>query len=222
ATSITSANAKLSKDLVKLPAGFLSAAVGGELRHENYDLNPAAANRAFLVAGFGAAGVPIAAARNVSSAYLEADAPLFKEMPLLKSFDLDAAVRYDKSQRVGSTVNPKASIRWQPFQNLLLRAAAGSGYRAPTLVELYQPQGHGITTNGSRDLIRCPVGTSGIIDCSTQFVTNTGGSPTLQPEKSLSTSAGVTYEPTKNYSLSIDYWRISITDIIRNALSTAT
>src|SRR5581483_2075787 len=97
-----------------------------------------------------------------------------------------------------------------------------SGYRAPTLVELYQPQGHGITTNGSRDLIRCPSGTAGIIDCSTQFVTNTGGSPTLQPEKSLSTSAGVTYEPTKNYSLSIDYWRISITDIIRASLSTAT
>jgi iron complex outermembrane receptor protein len=68
ATSITSANAKVSHDLFKLPAGPVAAALGAELRHENYDLNPAAANRAFLVSGFGAAGVPIAAARNVSSA----------------------------------------------------------------------------------------------------------------------------------------------------------
>ena len=175
ATSITSANAKVSRDVFRLPAGMVTAAVGGELRHENYDLDPSAANRAFLVAGFGAAGVPIAASRNVESAYLETDVPILKDLTLAKSLEADAAVRYDKYQRIGNTTNPKGSIRWQPFQNLLLRGSAGSGYRAPTLVELYQPQGHGITTNGSRDLIRCPSGTAGIIDCSTQFVTNTGG-----------------------------------------------
>jgi iron complex outermembrane recepter protein len=221
ATSVTSANAKVSRELFKVPAGMVSAALGGELRHENYDVNPAAANRNFLVAGFGGAGVPIAAARNVSAAYLEADVPLVKDVTLLKAVEVDAAVRYDKYERVGNTTNPKASLRWQPFQNLLLRGAAGSGYRAPTLLELFQPLAHGITTNGSRDLIRCPPGTSGIQDCSNQFVTNTGGNPNLQPEKSLSTSGGLTYEPTKNYSLSIDYWRISVTDIIRQALSTA-
>ncbi len=215
-TSITSIDAKASRDVYKLPAGMMSLAVGAELRSEKLDINPSDANKQFLVSGFGAAGVPVNATRRVGSTYAELG------IPILHGLDADAAVRYDNYQNVGNTVNPKASLRWQPIEPVLMRGSIGTGFRAPTLVDLYQPAARGITSNGSRDLVRCPIGTSGLIDCSTQFVTLGGGNPALHPEKSKSTTFGVVFEPIKNYSAGVDFFHISVKDVIRTGLSTAT
>ncbi len=220
--SVKGADIKASREVFKLPAGMVSVAVGGELRKETYDFSPSEASRNFLVAGFGAAGVGASGSRKVQSVYAETNVPVLKDIRAFKSLEIDAAVRFDSYQKVGNTTNPKGSIRWELFDGLLLRASAGSGFRAPTLNNLYSPATHGITTNGSRALIRCPVGTSGIQDCSTQFVTNGGGSRNLKPEKSLSESAGLAWEPTKNYSLGIDFFRISVSDLISTAFGSAT
>ena len=215
-SSITGVDAKASREVYRLPAGMMSLAVGTELRNEKLDIAPSDANRQFLVLGFGAAGVPISATRKVASTYAELNAPL------LKGVEADIAVRYDKYQRVGSTVNPKASLRWQPVDTLLMRGSVGSGFRAPTLVDLYSPEARGITANGSRDLARCPPGTTGLVDCSTQFVTIGGGNPALKPEKSKSATLGLLFEPTKNYSIGFDYFLTEVNDVIRTGLSTAT
>ena len=215
-SSITGVDAKASREIYQLPAGMLSLALGAEFRNEKLDIAPGDANRQFLVLGFGAAGVPISATRKVASTYAELNAPL------LKGLEADIAVRYDKYQGVGSTVNPKASLRWQPVDTVLMRASVGSGFRAPTLVDQYSPEARGITSNGSRDLVRCPQGTTGQLDCSTQFVTIGGGNPALQPEKSKSATLGLLFEPTKNYSIGIDYFLTEVTDVIRTGLSTAT
>ncbi len=215
-TTLEGVNGKATRELFRLPAGMINFAIGGEYRREKLDIDPSAANRNFQVSGFGAAGVPTSASRWVGSAYSEVS------VPVIRKLELDGAVRYDAYKRTGETTNPKASLRYQPFQQLLLRGAIGTGFRSPTLFDQFQPQARGITTNGSRDLVRCPPGTTGIIDCSTQFVTLGGGNPNLQPEKSLSKSVGVTFEPLKNYSLTVDYFRIEIKDIIRTGVSTAT
>lgn len=215
-TSIASVDAKASRDLYKLPAGMVSLAIGAEFRQEKLDIVPSAANQQFLVLGFGAPGVPLSAQRKVASTYAEVN------VPIVKGLEGDVAVRYDKYQNVGSTVNPKGSLRWQPIEAVLLRAAAGTGFRAPTLVDQYSPPARGITTNGSRDLVRCPAGTTGLVDCSTQFVTIGGGNSGLSPEKSKSATLGVLLEPTKNFSVGVDYFRTEVTDIIRTGLSTAT
>ncbi len=212
-TSITSVDAKASRDLYALPAGMVSLALGAEARKETLDIAPSDANRQFLVSGFGSAGVPINASRNVTSAYAEVN------VPILKTLEADAAIRYDNYQRVGSTVNPKASIRWQPVAQLLVRASVGSGFRAPTLTDLYSPQSNGITTNGQRDRVRCPVVDPSNIDCSTQYVTVGGGNPALEPEKSQSTTLGFVYEPTKNYSMGLDFFRVTVKDVIRTGLT---
>ena len=103
-----------------------------------------------------------------------------------------------------------------------MRASFGTGFRAPTLVDLYQPEARGITTNGSRDLVRCPIGVTGIVDCSTQFVTIGGGNPALKPEKSRSKTLGFVYEPTKDYSIGVDTFLVQVKDVIRVGLTTAT
>lgn len=215
-SSITGVDAKASREIYQLPAGMMSLALGAEFRDEKLDIAPSDANKQFLVLGFGAAGVPISATRKIASTYAELN------VPLLKGLEADLAVRYDKYQGVGSTVNPKASLRWQPVDAVLMRASVGSGFRAPTLVDQYSPEARGITSNGSRDLVRCPQGTTGLIDCSTQFVTIGGGNAALKPEKSTSATLGLLFEPTKNYSIGIDYFLTEVNDIIRTGLSTAT
>ena len=215
-TSVTGASATASRDLFQMPAGMASVAVGGEVRREKLDIIPSEANKQFLIAGFGAPGVPLSATRDVESAFTELN------VPVLKTLEANVAVRYDNYQRVGSTVNPKASIKWQPVPQFLVRASTGTGFRAPTLVDLYSPEARGITTNGSRDLVRCPQGTTGLLDCSTQFVTLGGGNPNLKPEKSRSTTLGFVFEPTRDVSIGIDAYQIQVTDIIRTGLSTAT
>ena len=215
-TKVTGVDLKASRELVMLPAGALSVAAGAEFRREQLDLEPSDANRRFLISGFGAPGVPVAAARNIESAYAELS------VPVVKGVELDAAGRYDNYEHVGKTFNPKGSIRVQPIEQLLFRASYGKGFRAPTLVDLYQPAALGISTNGSRDLIRCPIGASGIIDCSTQFVTIGGGNPALKPEKSKSESLGVVFEPTRDYSLGANVFYVQVKDTIRTGLSVAT
>ena len=215
-TSISSLDAKATREVLRLPAGMLSLALGGELRKEKMDLNPSAANRNFEVAGFGAPGVPVSATRNVESAFAEVN------VPILKNLEANAAIRYDNYQRVGSSVTPKASIRWQPSEVILFRAAYGKGFRAPTLLDLYQPEARGITTNGQRDRIRCPVVVATIQDCSNQFVTIGGGNPLLKPEKSKSTTVGFLIEPNKDLSVGIDAFFITLKDVIRTGVPIAT
>ena len=215
-TTVSSIDLKASRELFKLQHGAVSLALGAEWRKEELDIKPSQANREFRISGFGAAGVPVVAERDVQSAFVEVNVPLAKKL------ELNAAVRYDRYEGVGSTTNPKASLRWQPMDTLLVRASVGSGFRAPTLVDLYQPEARGITTNGQRDLIRCPIGTSGIIDCSTQFVTIGGGNPALKPEKSTSATVGFLFEPTKDFSAGIDFFNVEITDIIRTGIPAAT
>ena len=216
-TSVTSFDAKGSRELFQLPAGAVNLALGGEVRKEKLDLAPSQTNKNFLVAGFGGAGVPLNADRDVRSAYAEVS------IPIIKSLEANAAVRYDNYQRVGTTTNPKASIRWQPTEAVLLRAAVGTGFRAPTLVDLYSPVSFGITTNGQRDLLRCPLGgPTTDIDCSNQFVTINGGNAELKPEKSRSTTLGVLFEPSKAFSIGIDSFRIDLRDVIRTGVPVST
>ena len=216
-TSVTTIDAKGSRELFQLPAGAVNLAIGGEIRKEKLDLAPSQTNKDFLVAGFGGAGVALNADRDVKSAYAEIS------VPILKGLDANVAVRYDDYQRVGSTTNPKASIRWQPVDALLLRAAVGTGFRAPTLVDLYSPVAFGITTNGQRDLVRCPAGgPTTDIDCSNQFVTINGGNAALKPEKSKSTTLGLVFEPNKEFSIGVDSFRINLKDVIRTGVPVAT
>ena len=214
-TSLASVDAKATRELFQLPAGMVNLAVGGEVRKEKLELAPSDANKLFLVSGFGSASVPITASRNVESAFAEVTAPI------VKTLDGDVAVRYDNYQRVGSSVNPKVSLRWQPSSALVIRASYGTGFRAPTLNDLYLPPANGIT-GPSQDKIRCPNVSSGLIDCTQQFVTLAGGNPSLKPEKSKSQTLGFVFQPSNDFAMSVDGFIIGLKDVIRTSYSVAT
>src|ERR1700722_422995 len=122
-TTVTSLNGTASRAFFALPAGNVTGAVGVEVRRETFDYNPAAELQTGDVTGEGGNVEPESASRSVESAFFETNAPL------AHGLDVDAAVRWDHYQAIGSTVNPKGSIKWQPEDCVLIRTSAGTGLR---------------------------------------------------------------------------------------------
>jgi len=191
-----------SKEVWNLPAGPLAIALGGEARRERLDNQFAS----FITSGElgGLASQPVAATRNVGSLFVESI------VPIVKTVEAQLAARYDHYSDFGGTTNPKVALRWQPLPTLLLRSSWGTGFRAPTLYDVYTPQ-QAFTVDifpPPDDPVRCPV-TGSPQDCNVFFPTATGGNPNLQPEKSEQFNAGVVWEPVKGLSLALDYWKIN-------------
>jgi iron complex outermembrane receptor protein len=216
-TSLTSLNGRISRDLASLPAGPLSGAVGGEVRRETFEFDPAQAIQTGDIAGQGGNQLPESVSRNVESAFVEFNAYA------LKSLQVDAAVRFDNYQGTGNTVNPKGSLRWQPVPWLLLRGSAGTGFRAPSLTDLYAAQATSVTANGTRDWLKCPTFDANNPACAFQFTTVTGGNPHLTPEKSQSYTLGAVFQPTRDLSVDVDsFWIFLKNQIVVGGLSYAT
>lgn len=214
-TSLTSLSGKAAGDIAMLPGGPLSVAAGAEARRETYELDPTT----FLVqgdlTGYGGNFVPVDRSRNVYAVFAEANA---RVMP---SLELNGALRYDRYGGVGSSTTPKLGIRWSPAKEVLVRASAGKGFRAPSLLDLHAPQTTGVTPPGLNDPLRCPT-TASSLDCGTQFPVTFGGNPNLSPEKSTNLTAGIVLEPTANSSIAIDYFNISLKNTISQGIPAAT
>ena len=208
-TSTTSVDFKASREILQMRAGPLGVAAGGELREEKFTFDPSPSYQIGDVAGFGGNILGVDKKRNVASVYSEVAVPVFK------SFEADAGIRFDHYEVIGNTTNPKISFRWNPTTEFLMRGSYGSGFRAPSLTDLYTAQATSVTANGTRDPIRCPNVTTGAPgDCNNQFPTITGGNPNLKPEKSRSGTLGIVFEPNRTVSLGVDAFWITIKDQI--------
>jgi len=107
------------------------------------------------------------------------------------------------------------------MKELLVRGSVGTGYRAPTLYENLRPQTTGNNTNANwSDELRCPNGVpiNNTVDtsteCAVQLSTSLEGNKNLKPEKSKQYSLGIVFSPSANFSASVDYWDLSISDAI--------
>jgi iron complex outermembrane receptor protein len=157
--------------------------------------------------------------RNVSAVYTELS------IPLTKTLDATAAVRYDKYSDFGNTTNPKFGLRYQPMKELLLRTSYSTGFRAPSLYELNATPAY-TNTGTLDDPVNCPggnpiAGKSRALNCDVQFQRLTGGNISLQPEKSKSLTVGIVLEPTSDLSIGADFWWIRLKNQIA-ALSETT
>ncbi|HSV17345.1 MAG TPA: TonB-dependent receptor [Casimicrobiaceae bacterium] len=206
---------KASAEIYKMPAGPLGFAVGFEARKETLEQssNPALAEGD--VSGYGGNFLPISADRRDESLFAEFN------IPIVKTVEVNAAVRYDHYSDFGNTTNPKLSVRWQPVQQLLLRGSWGTGFIAPTLTQLFGQQTSGLTQAGISDPVRCPVtqGTAiGQLDCDTQFTLLFGGNPALAPEKANQWQVGFVLEPSQYFSIGIDYFNIDLKNLFVNGI----
>ncbi len=206
---VYSADARASRELGDwLHAGRPAAlALGTEVRHENFQEvgNPGFDQQVISSTGFDPA-TNNRGQRSVYAVYAEFD------LPVIKSLDVTAALRYDKYSDFGSTTNPKGSFRFQPVPQFLLRGSAETGFRAPSLFELHSPTTYTNTANNHDDPVRCPGGTpiagaSKSDNCATQFLVLNGGNLQLKPEKSTSYTVGIVVEPVNDATFGVDlFW----------------
>jgi iron complex outermembrane receptor protein len=186
-------------------------ALGLEFRRESFADNADAAYASGQILGGAQLGSQ-SASRTVGALYAELN------VPIVDTVEAQLAVRDDHYSDFGNTINPKVAVRWQPIRELLLRSSWGTGFRAPTLYDLFTPLSRGFTGNAFDDPLRCPT-THSPDDCNTNFRLLNGGNPSLQPEKSQQFNAGVLWAPVSRLSLGADYWNITKTQTIGPLLS---
>ena len=209
-------DAKASRDLGRwfTSANPAAIAVGAEFRKEKFydDINAEVASQA------ASTGVDpesdVKGDRKVTAVFAEL------AVPLAKTLDATAAVRYDHYSDFGNTTNPKFSIRFQPIESLLARATYSTGFRAPSLYELYQPNYLTYTAGQYNDPVLCPGGSpaNASVDpdaaCNLQFLQQGGGNKDLKPEKSKNFTFGLVFEPLAGLSLGVDFWWIRLKNSI--------
>ena len=210
----TAFDAKITRDLFDLPGGSAGFAVGVDLRKEKYSTT---INREVVdnAVGSGLSGAQdVSGDRNVSAVFTEL------VLPITKKLEAQLAGRYDHYEGVGGSFNPKIGLRYQPIKQVMFRGSYTTGFRAPTLYELNQPNALTNTSSNYSDPVLCPNGETAIngadstVSCDTQIQRQYGGNKNLKPEKSTSYSVGVVLEPVKNFTTSIDYWNIELKDAI--------
>lgn len=209
-------DASLTFDLGQTAAGPVSWAWGVEYQDFSFKSDFDAISNAGNIDG-SAGGADVSGARTVFSAYGEA------LIPILSNLEVDLAVRYDTYNDFGDTVNPKVGIAWRPMDNLLLRGTYGTGFRAPSMDEMYGPQSQSFPS--ATDTFNCEsvdLNGDGIPDSdqdvslfapghpcvNTQYQTLTGGNPMLDAEESDSYLVGFMWSPTEDVTIGLDYWNI--------------
>ena len=210
-------DASTSGPLFELPGGTVQAAVGVDLRLEDYNFNGdarAASERPIIIAApFDDANALQGASRTVKAAYAEVLVPLFR------GFELTGALRIDDYTGFGSTTNPKIAARYRPVQQLMFRGSYNTSFRVPAFNQLF----NGVLESDfpSRDLAdpgKCPGGRpdSSIPGCEVvQPQIISGGRQDLGPETAKQFSFGGVFEPAPGWFLSVDWWRIEREGSIR-------
>ena len=98
-------------------------------------------------------------------------------------------------------------------KEFLARGTISTGFRAPSLLDLYAPIQTGVTGTLD-DPKRCNDDADDGTDCATQFNEFTGGRGNLKPERSTTWTLGGVFEPIKDTSISVDYFHTNLRDAI--------
>ncbi|MDQ1833973.1 TonB-dependent receptor [Massilia scottii] len=208
----TAVDGKMSRALMALGGGDLALAVGAEARRETTGFTPSALLLSNNIAGDRGTGsaelTATSDSRKVYSVFAEMNAPFTKQL------ELQLALRHDDYSEVGSTTNPKIGVRWQPLASVLLRASAGTGFRAPSLADLKRPTTFGSAASFLTDQQCVRTGLDTLNNCTDQWSVERRSNPALQPETSKQFSLGGAFDIGKQLNLTLDYWRIEKNDVI--------
>ena len=134
------------------------------------------------------------------------------ETEVIKGLNVDIGGRYENYSDFGDTVNGKVAVRVPLVGNALaVRAAASTGFRAPSLQQLWFSNVSSLfIPDGAGNLIPNQVLTSN----NASPVTKAFGIPELKKESSINFSGGVTMRPLDNFSLTADTYFIRLKDRI--------
>ena len=116
------------------------------------------------------------------------------------------ALRHERYSDFGSTTNGKLAGSYKISPALMLRGAASTGFRAPSLQQVYFSSTFTDFISGvPLDVVLAPNGGA---------IANAAGIPKLKQEKSKNFTLGATFKPDSTWALTADLYRIAIDDRI--------
>ncbi len=198
-STFTIFDAKASGEIGTLPGGAASLAIGTEFRREERKVDPDPLKLVGGIFGRGVAGAD--GSRNVSTVFAEA------VLPVLKTVEVQAAARYDRYSDYGGSLTPKLAAAWTVSPQFKLRASAARGFRAPALTEISKSNASGFF-NGVDDPRRC-LRPSITVGCALSIPGLIVANPLVKPEKADTYTTGFIFEPSKDASISVDYFAIA-------------
>ena len=209
-------DASISGPIFDLPGGAVQVALGTDYRKETYGFNGSASavlgTPNIFNAAFDNANALTPKNRTVKAVYGEINVPIFDML------EVTGAVRLDDYSGFGSTINPKVSAKFAPFDWLMFRGSYNTGFRVPGFNQIFN--GVTISPNPGNTLVdpsRCPTGTVNPLIAGCTAITPetlSGGNVNLGPETSKQFSLGGVLRPTSRISASLDYWSIAVDDTI--------
>ena len=203
--------ANLTGELFDLPAGPVGVAIGYEHRVQAANFVP----DPIVSAGLGA-DIPAQPARgryNVDEIYGEVRVPILKDTPFFYSLEVNGAVRHSSYSISGQSTTYTGTGLWKPVEDLLLRGSYSTGFRAPSLGELFGGRSRFDlpVTDPCSNIPQSPYQTSAVVraNCTANGVPANGtyaeppgqlpvitqGNINLRPEKSRNLLFGAVYSP---------------------------
>jgi iron complex outermembrane recepter protein len=202
--------------------------VGWEHRNEHQFFAPDSAETSGQLSGFGSAAVPIDNTNAVTEEWAELRAPLIQDRPFARDLIFDTGFRHSNYTYSGGVNTYKFELQYAPIRDIRFRGTYQKAIRAPSIIELFNPQLVGLIQFGA-DPCAGPTPTATLAQCQAQGVTAaqyghipqcvsaqcsqlTGGNPELVPEESKSWTAGFTFTPeaVPTLSGSLDYFHIAL------------
>lgn len=200
--TIKEGDLKLDGTVFSSGGSSLKAAVGASYRQEAFS----------SLVDF--TGADRATSRHIHAFFAELYAPLITSanaIPGVQKLDVSAAVRGDDYSDFGTKTNPRFGVYWSPTEQIGLRAAYSTSFRAPNPTEFINTVSdtfvfiqNGYPQPGD------PAGNAPVI-----FY----GNQTLRPETSKNITAGLDFQPAAlpTTRFSLNYYRIIYSDRIINA-----
>jgi len=231
-----------SRELFTLPAGVVGLAAGYEYRREKAVDSPdafAGTLSTVLPLVMGVAQNPTSAqsreptsgSYDLHELYAEVSAPLLAGRRFVESLDIDAAIRYSDYSTVGGEATAKFGVAYRPVSSLLVRGTYSQGFRAPSILELFQ----GTRNTNFQGVDPCNGGGAGRPGCAgvpttynqNQFGGGTfngvlSGNTALEPETADTFSVGLVLTPESlpGASWTIDWFRIDVDNAIASQTAT--
>jgi iron complex outermembrane receptor protein len=123
-----------------------------------------------------------------------------------EAFTVQLAGRYEDYSDFGSDINGKIAARFEPIEGLALRGAASTGFRAPSLQQQFFAASATNNVGGVLlETVTLPV--------NNPIAIALGATP-LDPETSVSYSAGLVFTMLRGLSVTIDAYQVEIDDRI--------
>ena len=234
-------SAQITGSLFSLWGGPISIAAGGEYRREKSSevFDP------FTQAGLSSGNqiTNTIGSFNVKEGFVEVDAPIIEDRPLVKYFGIEGAARYADYSTVGGVWSWKAGATYAPTQDIRFRVVFAQATRAPNIGELYSslsqtfpaltdPCDQGQGNGDGADLAPLPAaclaipGIQNTVNRRGSFAYSTsqiqtidgllGGNPNLKQETADTFTAGVVITPRfiPRFSLTADYYHIKVKNAI--------